>query len=410
MKRKNIMKRKRVLFLLPFVTFAALTLGSYAQESNSDQPDYDAIAYKIVNYSLEVKPGEVVILTGTPAEMELLGALVVEVSKAGGKPSVEIIIPKANKKALMETPIEYLEMTNTYPLMQFRAADCIISTGSIQDTKLFADVPEERLAASRKSNQLIADASNRAHFRSLGLGQTGGIPTEAYAESKGANYEDMMTMFWKSLDVDYDELLGMGKTISKQLKPGNEIEITSEAGTKLTLRTSDIPARINCGRCAENISAFGPASVWLPAGEAYACVDPTSASGTVVIPNMDFRGNAVKNLKITFDNGRITDVTADENGDLISKNLEMSTGDKDVLSVIDIGLNPNSQPLENSDHYSWEMAGMVTVSVGSNSWAGGNVVSDNAMIFHLANSTLTIDGKNIISKGQLEVAAAMAGK
>jgi len=226
----------------------------------------------------------------------------------------------------------------------------------------------------------------------------------------GANYEDMITMFWKSLDVDYDKLLGMGKAITKELKPNSEIKISSEAGTNLTLRISDIPARINCGRCAENISAYGPASVWLPAGEAYACVDPASASGTVVIPSMDFRGNAVKNLKITFNNGRITDLTADENSELILKNLEMSTGDKDVLSLIDIGINPNSQPIKDSDHYSWEMAGMVTVSIGNNSWAGGDVVSDNAMIFHLVNSTLSVNGNNIISKGQLELAAAMAGK
>jgi len=404
------MKQKHNLFFLSFVTFVALAFAVNAQESTSGQPDYDAIAHKIVNYALEVKPGEVVIITGTPAEMNLLGALVVEVSKAGGKPSVEVNIPKANKRVLMETPIEYLGMTNTYTLMKLRAVDCIINTGSIQDMKLFADVPEERIAASRKSNHLFSDESNRAHFRSVGLGQTGGIPTVAYAESMGANYEDMITMFWKSLDVDYDKLLGMGKAITKELKPNSEIKISSEAGTNLTLRISDIPARINCGRCAENISAYGPASVWLPAGEAYACVDPASASGTVVIPSMDFRGNAVKNLKITFNNGRITDLTADENSELILKNLEMSTGDKDVLSLIDIGINPNSQPIKDSDHYSWEMAGMVTVSIGNNSWAGGDVVSDNAMIFHLANSTLSVNGNNIISKGQLELAAAMAGK
>ncbi len=404
------MKQKRNLFFLPFVTFVALAFAVNAQEPTSDQPDYDAIAQKIVNYALEVKPGEVVIISGTPAEMNLLGSLVVEVSKAGGKPTVEISIPKANKRTLMETPIEYLELTNTYPLMQLRAADCFIATGSIQDTKLYSDVPEERLAAIRKSNQLINDASNRAHFRSVGLGQTGGIPTEAYAESMGANYDELMTMFWKSLDVDYDKLLVTGKTLSNELKPNTEIKITSEAGTNLTLRISDAPARINCGRCAENISAYGPAAVWLPAGEAYACVDPTSASGTVAVPSMKIRGMVITNLKMTFDNGRITDFKADENGELISKYLEMSTGDKDVLSIIDIGINPNSRPLKDSDHYSWEMAGMVTVSIGNNSWAGGNIVSDNGMIFHLANSTLSINGKKVINQGQLELTEAIAGK
>jgi aminopeptidase len=397
------MKQKGIFFLLVFVTFVALTFSGYTQETPPGQPDYDAIAHKIVNYALEVKPGEVVIISGAPAELDLLGALVVAVYKAGGQPTVEIDIPKANKRAVMEMPIEYLKITPMYQLMKVRNADCFIYTGSVQDPKLFSDVPEERMAAYRYAFMPLNDAINRAHFRSVSLGQTGGIPTKAYAESKGANYEDMLGMFWKSVNADYNQMLVTGQTISKMLEPNSEIKLTSQAGTNLTFRISNIPARINCGRCVENISAFGPAQTWLPAGEIYACVDPSSASGTMVIPSMTFRGNVIKNLKLTFTNGRITDLKADENGELISKNLEMSTGDKDVFSIIDIGINPNSQPLQGSDYYSWEMAGMVTATIGSNSWAGGNVESDNSLFFHLTNATLSIDGKTIVSNGQLKV-------
>lgn len=392
------------------VTLMAIGVCGQAQLPAPGAPDYDAVAEKIVNHTLEVQPGEVVIISGTPSEMDLLGALVVAVSKAGGQPAVTVNIPGANKRALMETPIEYLKMTPTFPLLLVRAADCFINTGSIQDLKLFADVPEERMAASRQALLPISDAINRTHFRSVGLGQTGGIPTKAYAESKGAEFGEMLAMFWKSLDVDYDQMWVNGKTISKLLGANSVIKVTSSAGTNLTFRISEMPARINCGRCSENISAFGPASTWLPAGEAYACVDPSSASGTMVVPSLDFRGNEVKNLKLTFKDGRMTGLTADKNGDLISKSLEMSTGDKDVLSLVDIGINPNSQPLKNSDYYSWEMAGMVTISIGNNAWAGGNVVSDNALSFHLANSTLTVDGKPVVTNGKLEVTSEMTVK
>jgi aminopeptidase len=404
------MRQKSKLCLLLFVTLVTFALSGNAQSLTLDQPDYDAIAHQIVNNALELIPGEVVIIMGNPAELDLLSALVVAVAKAGGQPSVQLDLPEANKRVLMETPIEYLKMTPTYPLMLVRAADCIIGTGSIQDPKLFADVPEERMAASRQASMPIANALNRAHYRSVNLGQAGGIPTLAYAESRGANYEEMLAMFWKSLNVDYKQMLGMGQTISNALKPNSVVNMSTEAGTNLTFKISDIPSRTNCGRCAENITASGPASVWLPAGEAYACVDPTSASGTVVVPSIAFRGSTVKNLKLTFENGRITDLTADENGDLISENLKMSTGDKDVLSIIDIGLNPNSQSLQGSDYYSYEMAGMVTIFIGNNAWAGGNVVSDFGLGLHLANSTLNVDGKTIVSKGQLEIKESMAVK
>lgn len=68
-----------------------------------------------------------------------------------------------------------------------------------------------------------------------------------------------------------------------------------------------IDTYINLSVCSDKFIRLTsrPALVWLPAGEAYACVDPSSASGTVVIPSMDFRGNVVKNLSLTFENGRI---------------------------------------------------------------------------------------------------------
>jgi len=404
------MRQNSKLCLLLFVILLTFSLSAYPQSLDLGQTDYDAIAHKIVNNSLEIKPGEVVIIIGNPAELDLLSSLAVEASKAGGQATIQINLPEANKRVLMETPIEYLKMTPTYPLMQVRAADCIIGTGSIQDPKLFADVPEERMAASRQASLPIADAMNRAHYRSVNLGQAGGIPTKAFAESRGANYEEMLAMFWKSLDVDYKQMLSMGQTISKALKANSVVSISNEAGTNLTFQISDIPARTNCGRCAENISASGPASVWLPAGEAYACVDPSSASGTIVVPSTVFRGTSIKNLKLSFENGRITELTADENGDLVLESLEMSTGDKDVLSIVDIGLNPNSQPLDGSDYYSYEMAGVVTIFIGNNAWAGGTVVSDFGLGLHLANSTLIVDGKNITDKGQLQVNESMAVK
>lgn len=86
------MRRKSIFVLLSSVIIVAVTwIGVYAQKVAQDQPGYDAIAHKIVNYALEVKPGEVVIITGTPAELDLLSALVVAVRKAGGNRRSKLI-------------------------------------------------------------------------------------------------------------------------------------------------------------------------------------------------------------------------------------------------------------------------------------------------------------------------------
>jgi leucyl aminopeptidase (aminopeptidase T) len=386
-----------------FLVLISLAMWVQAQTT----PDYDRIAENIVKNSLEVQPGEVVFLYGTPAEMDLLGAMYVAVSKAGGQPAISIGIPEAEKKAIMETPIDYLRQIPINTLMQLKIADCIFNTGSLQDPGLFADVPEERLAASRKGNNAIQEASRTAKFRAISLGQTGGIPSPAFADLHGASYQEMVEMFWNSVNTDYDQMTSTGKMLRDQLKAGSEVHITSETGTDLYLRVDHHPVKVNCGRCLENDNSFGPAMAYLPAGEVYACVDPSSARGTVVVPSVTYRGKVVKDLKLTFEEGRIRDISAEQNGELVQKSLEMGTGDKDVLSVIDIGINPESHPLENSDYYSWEMAGMITITTGINQWAGGDVVSDMGLTLHLANSSLAIDGNELIHDGKLNLSQAM---
>jgi aminopeptidase len=372
-------------------------------------PDFNSISKNIVKNSLEVQPGDVVLLYGTPAELKLLGAMYVAVAKAGGQPYISVTIPEAQKQALMETPMEYLGQVSLLDMMQMKMANCVFYSGSDQDPGLFAEVPEERMAAARKGSGAFNEATRTAKFRGVSLGQTGGIPSPAFAKSQNADYQEMVDMFWNSIDADYGRMTSSGKQMSKLFKTGSQVRITSESGTDLQLKIDHYPARINCGRCLENENVYGPDMAYLPAGEVYTCVEPTSAKGKVVVPKTTFRGQEVKNLTLTFENGRITRITADQNGELIKKTLEMGTGDKDVLSIVDVGINPESHPLKGSDYYSWEMAGMITISTGINQWAGGEVVSDVGLSLHLANSSLVVDGVELVKDGKLVSPQALAG-
>ena len=95
-----------------------------------------------------------------------MAAIQVAVSKAGGQAVLTLNIPKANKRAVMETPIEHLEQLPTANLLLAKIADVFINVGSIEDPDLFADVPEERLAAFRQAGVPLARAFNNLRFRS----------------------------------------------------------------------------------------------------------------------------------------------------------------------------------------------------------------------------------------------------
>lgn len=364
------------------------------------EPDYDAIAESVVGGSLGVQPGEVVMITGNAQTMEIMGALQVAVSKAGGQPILLMNIPEANKRAVMETPMEHLHQLPTSGLLLNRIADAFINTGSVQDPTLFSDVPEERLAATRAAAKPLTAAFGNMRTRNVSLGQTGGIPTEAYAASLGADYAELSEIFWQSLAVSPDALAASAAALSGKMT-GAEVKLTSAAGTDLTLMVGDVPPRINAGRVADVTAPTGASSTWLPAGEAYACVKAGSASGTLVVPYTRFRGLDVENLRMSFEDGALTGLTADANAEKLQEFLDSTDDGTKQLSVISFGLNPHSRTPEGSHVYSWEMGGMVTVGLGNNVWAGGDNHSGGALTLHVPGQTATAGAETVVASGVL---------
>jgi leucyl aminopeptidase (aminopeptidase T) len=390
------MKSLRNLALLS-VGFVTLLVSHVLADENN----YDAIADSMVNESLSVQPGELVVITGNPSEIDLMAALQVAVSKAGGQSLLSLNIPKANKRAVMEMPIEHMTQLPTQSLLVAKMTDVFINVGSVQDPDLFADVPEERLAAFRQSGLPLTRAFNNMRFRSATLGQTGGIPTAPYAMSVGADPGELQEIFWEATAVAPSELIPTATKIVSLMTPDTEIRITSKAGTDLTLKVDQTPARINAGRTSDVRAPTGPTNVWLPAGEAYGCV--YGANGTLVVPWTSFRGVPIENLKLTFKNGEMTRMSADSNQAMLEEFFATSGSKLKNASVISFGLNPQSKSPNGSHYYSWEMGGMLTLLLGNNSWAGGDNDSDAALSLHMPGTSVSIGGKSVIKNGELSL-------
>jgi leucyl aminopeptidase (aminopeptidase T) len=384
---------------IPTLVALILVLGLAATGWAAD-PDYDAVAASVVNESLGVRPGEVVVITGNAVTTELMGALQVAVSKAGGQPILLLNIPEANKRVIMETPMEHLKQLPTAGFLLNRIADAFINTGAVKDPTLFADVPEERLAATREARAPLNATFANIRTRNVSLGQTGGIPTEAYAASLGADYEEVSEIFWQAVAVSPADLAASAGALAGKMARA-EIKLTSDVGTDLTLTVDEQSPRINAGRVSDVTAPTGPSSVWLPAGEAYGCVKTGSASGTLVVPYTNFRGLDIENLRMTFEDGALTGLTADTNGDKLQEYLDSTDDATKQVSVVDFGLNPHSRTPEGSRVYSWEMGGMVTVGLGNNTWAGGDNLAEGEFTVHVSGLTATVNGETVVEGGVL---------
>jgi leucyl aminopeptidase (aminopeptidase T) len=200
--------------------------------------------------------------------------------------------------------------------------------------------------------------------------------------------------------------------VRKVLAAGKELRITNPNGTDLKVGIAGRPITVNDGVIsAEDRKKGGAAtSVWLPAGEVYLTPVPGTGEGTVVADRFFFQGKPIEGLRLEFKGGKLTSMTAKDGLEPLQAAYDAAGPGKDVLGAIDVGINPGIKSPERSPVHVWGKAGTVTVTVGSNTWAGGTNQVNFSLDAYSPGSTVTIDGKPLVQEGRLVAAGNVANR
>src|SRR5262249_45859566 len=141
---------------------------------------------------------------------------------------------------------------------------------------------------------------------------------------------------------------------------------------------------------------------WLPAGELLVPIAMGSGDGKVVVDKYIFQGTTITGLTLTFAKGKLTGMTATSGIEPLKAAYDAGTGGKDLLSYIDLGVNPAVKLPLNSGRIVWMAAGAVTIGTGDNTGWGGTNVSDFGIPSPISAATLSVDGKALIENGVLK--------
>ena len=378
--------------------------GSVA-DSSEPSMSYMPIAAQLATRNLGVKPGELVLVAGTPEQMRLLEDIAVQVRKAGGWPVITVGSDRLTRLSYDSIPVERdgdvpeanLALSKTFPAM-------IALEGAQSDTNL-RHVPPERLEARAKAAQPVVAQINRLSRRIVMLGN-GMFPTEENARNQGLSRDELERQFWAGVGVDPQAMASAGESVRAALRTGKAVRITSPAGTDLTLTLVGNQPYFSDGAITAEDAKGGPQAqtVWLPAGEVYVRVGAGSANGTIVADRLTFEGEEIEGLRLEVKDGRVTNMTATKGLDRFKARFDAASPGKDAITVLDIGVNPNMTIPADSKLRTFVPAGMVTVFVGNDTWAGGqNAASLNVPMF-LTGAQVTIDGKPIVEGGKLVLA------
>ncbi|GIN86911.1 aminopeptidase [Heyndrickxia sporothermodurans] len=286
-------------------------------------PRIEQLAKNLINYSVQLQPGEKVLIENFGLQKELVTALVKEAYAAGGYPFVSLKDHQVDRALLMGAQEKQFQMIAQFEADRMEQMDAYIGLRSGDNINEHADVPAEKMAiegntVGKKVHREIRVPKTKwvvLRYPNSAMAQLAKMSTEAFEDF----YFDVCNLDYSKMDRAMDSLVDlMNKT--------DKVRLVSP-GTDLTFSIKDIPAI----KCAGRLN--------IPDGEVYTAPVRESVNGTITYNTPSpYQGFTFENVKLTFKDGKIIDAASNDT-ERINKIFDTDEGAR-YIGEFAIGVNP----------------------------------------------------------------------
>jgi aminopeptidase len=319
----------------------------------------DKLADLLVNYSVEVKPGEKVVIQGTSACEPMLRALYTKVVQAGGNPFLLVSLPGTDELLYRYGNDDQLRHVPEPFTLVYKTYDCRIAIGSSLNTREMSGVnPAKMVLRSQARTELMKVMMKRTasgEFRWVGAL----FPTNAYAQDAEMSLSDYEDFVYNACMPDLNDPVGYWKKmdawqakIVKWLEGRKSVHVK---GKETDLRLS-IEGRkfMNCN-----------GKLNMPDGEVYTGPVENSAEGYVYFsyPAIE-NGREVTGVRLWFEKGKCVQATADKNLDFLNQTLDTDAGSR-YLGEFAIGTNEGIQKFTREILFDEKIGGSFHMALGA---------------------------------------------
>lgn len=367
-------------------------------KARQTRPDNQALARRLVESCL-IRAGDIVLVRGEGPDRELLESTAAAVRAAGAFPILRTESERLNQLVFDEVPESLDALIDPVEAQQAAQITAIISIDGDHTPTMLNHVPASRIAARARNSAMLDQLVHRRGVRRISLGRDL-YPAAPTANRYALSVEELDRAFWYACSAQ--PMSNMAAAVKLQLARGNQVEITGPNGTSLKFRIEKRPVFVNDGAISDAEARAGGAACYafLPAGEVYTTIVPGTADGKVVCDSLSFRGRIVQNLSITFKSGRVTSING-RNAEPLRKAYDAAGAGKDQLGWLDIGINPDIALPRGTKPLCAMPAGMITLGIGGNLWAGGDNAEAFQLPVYLPGCTMRIDGAPLVKDGTL---------
>jgi len=374
------------------------------EEAAMIDPRLVKLANVLVNYSTQVKKGDLVKILGStvcePLMLEIFSAVV----RAGGNPYLQLVADETAERFLLDAAPHQLDYQNPIAQYEIETIDVLISAWGSTNTKSLSNADSAKQArVSRARRKWLTTFMNR---HAIPVGKKGNLrwvgtqcPTQSAAQDAEMSLRDYENFVFeagmlneKDPAAAWRKIGAAQQKVADYLNKVGEVRFRNPQGTDLTV---SVKGRkwINCDGKAN-----------FPDGEVFSGPIEDATEGVVQYSFPAVHGGReVEGIRLQFKAGRVVDASATKNEDYLIKMLDQDKGAR-VLGEIAIGTNYRIQRYMKNTLFDEKIGGTFHAAVGSSIRESGGVNESGLhwdMVCDLRKGgTIEADGRVISRNGR----------
>lgn len=343
------------------------------------------LASILVNHSVKVKKGELIVINsgakGAPLALECFKMVL----KKGAFPKVNFSMPHFSYAYYKYANFQQLNHFPEIAEFEAKKLDGEINIGGPFNTKEFSNIDPKKIALRRQITHPISEICLKKKWVGCQY------PTNALAQDAEMSFEEFEDFFFKATNLDWEKESKKQDKIKKILDQGEKVRIVAE--------DTDITFSIK-GR--KGIKCDGKHN--MPDGEVFIAPVETTTEGFIhysfpVISG----GREVSGVTLKFKKGAVVSAKAVKNEKFLKTMIKIDKGAK-YLGEFGIGMNPNINKFIKQILFDEKMCGSIHLALGRAYKEGGGT---NESVIHWdmirdlrKGGTIFIDDKPIQKDGK----------
>jgi len=361
-------------------------------------PRIQTLAKILVEHSARVVPGDRVAIEATTAAEPLVRALFKEILTHGGFPYPLLKFPEQNRELFSfgsDKQLSHVDQLRSQVYNQFESR---IRIHSLTNPNQLADFPPEKQTIFQQAQSpILATQMDRAARDSFEWVTTL-FPTTAYAREAGMSltaYEDFV---YEACFADRDNPIDLWQQVKENQKAALSL---FQDHDRIQLEGPNIDLELSV-KDRTFINCFGTSN--MPDGEIFTGPVEESMNGWVrySYPAI-YSGVTVKGIKLTFENGKVVQASAEEQEDYLLKLLDTDPGAR-YVGEFAVGMNAGIQQFSGNILFDEKIGGTIHIAIGAGYPETG---SKNKSALHWdmicdmrSDSTITVDKDLVYQDGE----------